>query len=290
VRAAEQDVSVEKTHAGGALPNLIVIGAMKCGTSSMHNYLDAHPDITMSREKELNFFSDADRWALGPEWYRKHFSSSSKVRGESSPSYTNYPRVPGVPERIKSLIPDARMIYLVRDPIDRIVSHYIHSREAGREKRQIDEALRNFEDNKYIVPSLYHSQLERHLRLFPRSQILVISTEELRDQRSETLRNVFDFLDVDREFRSTRHESAYHVSRRKGRLRRAVEGNQLVRRTYHHVPPSVVSWVAARDRTSPPVARPTLSPAVADALRGYLRKDVDRLREELGRDFPSWSV
>jgi hypothetical protein len=274
----------------GALPNVIVIGAMKCGTSSMHEYLHAHPDIAMSREKELNFFSHDDRWKLGPDWYRRHFSASTIIRGESSPSYTNFPRLPNVPERMKSLVPDAKLIYLVRDPIERVVSHYVHSREAGREKRPIDDALHQLEGNKYIEPSRYSAQLARYVRLFPASQILVISMEEMRDDRDETLGRVFRFLGVDGSFRSARHESAYHVSRQRGPLRRAIERNRLARKIRPYVPSSVVSWMAAHDHARPPIERPILSPPLREALRTYLRDDVNRLRAEFGQEFAKWSV
>jgi hypothetical protein len=279
-----------QTERAGALPNVIVIGAMKCGTSSMHKYLDAHPDIAMSRDKELNFFSHNDRWELGPDWYRRHFSASTMIRGESSPSYTNFPRLPNVPDRMKSLIPEAKLIYLVRDPIERVVSHYVHSREAGREKRPIDDALHQLEGNKYIEPSLYHAQLERYLRLFSPSQILVISMEEMRDYRDETLGRVFRFLGVDDCFRSARHESAYHVSRQRGPLRRAVERNRFARKIHPYVPSSVVSLVAAHDSASRASERPKLPRAVRESLRSYLHEDINRLREELGQEFATWSV
>src|SRR5262245_24405751 len=175
-----------------ALPNVIVIGAMKCGTSSMHTYLDAHPDIKMSRRKELNFFSHDHNWELGESWYERHFSSSARIRGESSPSYTKFPQIRDVPERMHELIPDVKIIYLVRDPIERILSHYMHSRETGRESRSIGAALAEFENNKYVDPSRYHLQLQRYLRFFLPTQILVVASEEMRSQRNKTLRSVFE--------------------------------------------------------------------------------------------------
>ena len=107
------------------LPNLIVIGAAKCGTTSLHEYLDLHPEVAMSREKELDFFVEEKHWGRGVEWYAAQFEDAP-VRGESSPSYTAYPRYRGVPERIRRVVPDAKLVYLVRDPVERIVSHFVH--------------------------------------------------------------------------------------------------------------------------------------------------------------------
>ena len=174
-----------------ALPNLIIIGAMKCGTSSMHNYLDAHPEISMSRQKELNFFSFDRHWERGEDWYGRLFSSTAAIRGESSPSYSKFPKVPHVPGRIKTLIPSARLIYLVRDPVARIVSHYMHLRDDGKEKRSLNEMLTEFEGNHYVECSRYHMQLQQYLDHFSQSQILVVSAEEMKENRQETLRRYF---------------------------------------------------------------------------------------------------
>ena len=108
------------------LPNLIVIGAAKCGTTSLHAYLDEHPEIAMSREKELHFFVDRKNWGRGIEWYEAQFDASAPVRGESSPGYSAYPLYEGVAERMARVVPDAKLVYLVRDPVERVVSHYTH--------------------------------------------------------------------------------------------------------------------------------------------------------------------
>ena len=117
----------------GTLPNLIIIGAQKCGTTSLHYYLNLHPQILMSREKELNFFITERNWSKGVDWYRSQFVEKAEIYGESSPNYTDYIRFGGVPERMYSVVPDARLIYILRDPIERIVSHYVHLCDMGLE-------------------------------------------------------------------------------------------------------------------------------------------------------------
>src|SRR5947208_8199938 len=105
------------------LPNLLIIGAQKCGTTSLHAYLDRHSDVHMAAEKELDFFIADRAWRNGPAWYAGRFRDDAAVRGEASPNYTGWPVWDGVARRAAALIPLARLVYLVRDPLGRIGSH-----------------------------------------------------------------------------------------------------------------------------------------------------------------------
>ena len=133
------------------LPNLLVIGAGKCGTTSLHYYLGLHPQISMSYVKELNFFVKEHKWRRGVKWYQSNFSGSARIYGETSPAYTNYPVFSGVPERIYSTLPLAKLIYLVRDPLKRIFSHYIQCYANRKEDRPFQVALQNFKSNPYVT-------------------------------------------------------------------------------------------------------------------------------------------
>src|SRR5262245_43211435 len=104
------------------LPNLIVIGAGKCGTTSLHLYLGLHPEISMTQQKELNFFVAELNWRRGLGWYEEQFREGTPVRGESSVAYSEYPQRQGVPERMAALVPDVNIVYCVRDPFERMVS------------------------------------------------------------------------------------------------------------------------------------------------------------------------
>jgi len=273
-----------------ALPNLIIIGAMKCGTSSMHNYLDAHPAISMSRQKELNFFSFDRHWQRGEDWYGRHFSSTAAIRGESSPSYSKFPKVPHVPGRIKTLAPSVRLLYLVRDPVPRIISHYMHRWSDGKEKSSLNDALSEFEGNHYVDCSRYHMQLQQYLDHFPKSQILVVSTEDMKEKRHETLREVFRFLDVDETFQSPRHDAIYHASNPHGFVRRTAERSRLGRKIRPYVPHSMVHWAATHGPRKRAVEPPALDSRLREALCDYLREDVEQLRSQVGRGFAQWSI
>src|SRR3954470_10329564 len=132
----------------GALPTVIAIGAMKCGTTALHRYLDAHPQISMATVKEVNFFigattapdGDEDtwwqhgQWHRGVAWYAGLFDETAPVRGETSPGYTS-PASTEAAGRMAAVVPDARLVYLVRHPLDRAVSQYRHHVRDGTETR-----------------------------------------------------------------------------------------------------------------------------------------------------------
>ena len=181
------------------LPTFVVIGAMKAGTVSLRHYLDEHPDVFLGRGGkfgEPNFFIAEDDWSRGRGWYESLFDGAGRAAaiGECSPSYTMAPAFGGVPERMAQVVPDARLVYVVRDPIARMQSMYMHQVSAGRERRRAEVALL---DDRYLEPSLYGFQLAAFLDHFDRSQVLVIASEVLRDRPREALSAVFDHLAVD---------------------------------------------------------------------------------------------
>lgn len=292
--ARNSDSGVQPAGRPGGLPNLVIIGAMKCGTSSLHYYLSLHPQISMSREKELDFFTHR-RWHRGLAWYCSRFRSDARVRGESSTSYTDYPFMQSVPERMYAVIPDAKLIYLVRDPIERIVSHYIHNHAAGMESRVLADALADPDSNPYVTRSNYYMQLKQYLPYFSRDRILVIAQEELADRRNETMRNVFRFLEVDESFSSPKFWSCRNVSRsqrRKTRLGVLLERSGpewLLRRI-----PAGRGRTLARSLFYYPFSRKIKRPVPTEALRRQLepalREDVERLREFTGLGFEKWSL
>jgi hypothetical protein len=181
------------------LPNFVVIGAMKAGTVSLRHYLDDHPDVFVGnggRFGEPNFFIAEHNWPRGHGWYESLFDGAGTAAaiGECSPSYTWAHVYRGVPERMARLVPEARLVYLVRDPIARMQSMYMHQVSAGRERRRPEVALL---DDRYLGPSLYGFQLAAFLDHFDRGQVLVIASEVLRDRPHEALSAVFSHLGVD---------------------------------------------------------------------------------------------
>jgi hypothetical protein len=276
------------------LPNLIIIGAEKCGTSALYYYLHQHPEIAMSRRKELRFFNGS-HWDKGLAWYESNFTNASvRVRGEASPQYTQHPRGSGTPRRMHAVVPEAKLVYLVRDPIDRIVSAYMSAYAMGREDRTLADAVIPSPTNRYVCVSSYFMQLEQYLPYFPLDQILVVTREDLLARRRPTLRRVFRFLDVDDAFDTRRFD----------RVRNPSSGKRRVEHQPRWLPGRVtpaatgrVPW-ALRARVkrivyrpfSVPVERPAVDHDLRQALVGELKPDVDRLRQLTGQAFEQWSV
>jgi hypothetical protein len=181
------------------LPTFVVIGAMKAGTVSLRHYLDEHPGVFLGRGGmfgEPNFFIAEHNWSRGRGWYESLFDGADRAAaiGECSPSYSMAHVYRGVPRRMAQVVPEARLVYVVRDPIARMQSMYMHQVSAGRERRRAEVALL---DHRYLGPSLYGFQLAAFLDHFDRSQVLVIASEVLRDRPREALSAVFDHLAVD---------------------------------------------------------------------------------------------
>jgi Sulfotransferase family len=278
-------------RAVGALPNLVVLGAQKCGTSGLHFYLDLHPGISMSTPKELNFFIAERNWPRGTDWYRRHFDPEAEVRGESSPNYTTYPHHLGVPERMHQVVPDAKLIYLVRDPVERIAAHWIHNYAKRREKGDLRETLLH-PNTTYVLRSQYHLQLAQFLNSYPESQVLVLEQDDLRNRRSETLREVFSYLGVDPGFEHPRFHRERHRSSRKRRATWLGVRVQPLRRTRFGsgMPRAFWNVLDAGLPLGKPIPRPDVREALGPEVIEVLHEDADRLRELTGRRFEHWSV
>jgi hypothetical protein len=189
------------------LPTFLIIGTMKGGTTSLHRYLRQHPEVFMPERKELNFFLDEyagppidppeeRNWSRGITWYERQFAGAERERavGEASANYSRYPTYPGVAERIAAVVPRVKIIYLLRNPIDRVFSHYLHDVANGREQCPLHIAVRR--DDRYLAPSRYATQVEHYFRVFPPGQVLLLKTDDLLTRRAETVGRVLEFIGV----------------------------------------------------------------------------------------------
>ena len=282
----------------GDLPNLIIIGGLKCGTTSLHHYLNLHPEVGMSRPKELNFFVEDMNWGLGVDWYRAHFPAGAAVRGETSPHYTNRPRSRGVAERMrKTLGPQARLIYMVRHPLDRLLSHYLHNVGGGYEDRELSRAVADHSSS-YVQRGLYAFQLEPFLEAFGREQVLVVSREELGRERDATVQRVFGFCGVEPGFTSPEFDREWETGSGKGKggfraMDRAVRmpGLRALDRNFDRLPERM-RWMVERvvhDPGSGEAAKPELEPELREELAGVFRPDAARLEEIVGRPL-GWNL
>ena len=179
------------------LPSCVGLGAQKAGTTTLHALLSQHPQVHLPPQKELQFFSL--HYAQGERWYRQQFSAAQRgqICGDITPYYLFHP---WAPQRIAQLIPKARLIVLLRDPVERTLSHYFHARRLGFEPLPLEQALaaeaqrlsgaeqvlqatdgrhKMHQECSYLSRSRYEQQLARVQALFPAEQLLVLSSEAL---------------------------------------------------------------------------------------------------------------
>ncbi len=183
---------------GGRRPDVIVVGAMKAGTTSLFEWLDGHPQCRLSPVKEPHFFSRDERFAQGVENYLELFADvpADLVTGEASASYGD-PRVAAtVATRIRDVAPDVRLIYLVRDPVARMKSHYLHEFQRSRERRDFLEAIAE-PGNPYVAMSQYADTAAKFLDVFARDQLLVARTEDFSSAGAPGWEQVTHHLGID---------------------------------------------------------------------------------------------
>jgi len=243
-------------------PQLFIIGAQRSGTTSLSALLDQHPAIVLSAPKEPDFFSV--NWDKGLDWYRARFARLDATLIDASVSYTMAKHQPGsddlpdtVPRLIKQTVPDARFIYLVRDPGDRCHSAYWHDVRAGRESRSIREAVE--QHAYYTMASYYHRQISAFLRHFPLDRFLIVRFEHFTRDPLAIARSCCRFAglaDDDFEFRWLEPKNQSFLYSNFGQLLRGVLGEdrlKLASRLASNALPSMLHPYAKRlvSRTVP---------------------------------------
>lgn len=204
---------------GSRKPDFIVIGSAKSGTTSLYQYLIQHPQILPAITKEIGFF-DTKRYSNGIDWYLSHFpqltDGKKKLTGEATPSYLHRY---GVPEKLFELLPHAKLIVILRNPVERTISAYHHSKKDNAELRSLIEVIDSeitlvkgvsdpsevmnpshrrkvnyrFEP-RYLVWSLYYYFLKKWINIFPREQFLILNSNDFYAKTPEVMDKVFDFL------------------------------------------------------------------------------------------------
>lgn len=283
-----------------ARPNLFIVGAMKSGTTSLHAYLDAHPDIYMSEEKEPGYFVPEINRTRTEDEYLALFSPGAgcRFRGESSTHYTKLPTYAGVPERIRQFAPEARIIYIMRNPIERTISHYWHAVRdiyLGRERLGIVEAIRKRVE--YSAYSHYAMQLQAFLAVFPRERVHCLTLESLQSDPHSELARLYAWLGLDAAPlpELERHNAAPRSTRKVAGLGvlNAIRYSRWWSRIAGLVPKPLRTF-ATRQAYS--AVEPCLAPEERAAVERVLLQDfhyVERVRELeqlLCRKFPEWDL
>lgn len=288
----------------GRLPDFLVIGTKKGGTSALFRYLSLHPQVSVSREKELNFFFDRGilpddprgfergSWHLGEGWYRRWFQTDRQICGEASPSYSLGIHAKRIAPRIAAVTPRARLIYLVRHPLERLRSEY---RMVLKRPRARHLSFSEFiASPPAIATSCYGSVLATYRQYFDSEQILVLESSSLDNHRPQSLAKVFRFLGVDDQFWCRSYNKRIFVGSRRPFVSPAgkrVRDAATVQALRHRLPPAIfyhvenlllssyrvpeLATILPRPQATELIARLTMEMALLRSLTGQRLSSLD---------------
>lgn len=283
-----------------ALPNFLIIGTAKAGTTALYHYLQQHPDIFMSPVKEANFFAyegeDAPYHWLGPASrpqfpvttlpeYEQLFTGGEDAvaRGEASPLYLESPSVPA---RIHQQLPRVRLVTSLRNPADRAFSGYLMHVRMGRAPGDIATA---FPDSAhYVRVGFYFEKLQRFYEHFPREQMEILIFEEWRRNPSRALQDLYRFLGVDDTFvanASVRHNVGSYP---RFRLLNTLLSRAAIRDRLEPITPGWLKDLARRLRERNLGRTPEFPPEQRARLIRLYRDDILKLQDLIGKDLSSW--
>lgn len=269
-----------------ALPDFIIVGAMKCGTSTLAAQLAAQPGIFMTTPKEPNFFSDDAVYAKGAAWYKALFedAAASDIKGEASTHYTKAPIHPDALPRMKDMLDAPKVIYLIRNPVVRAVSHYIHEWTMGVMPADIEKA---FAAHKELVSyGCYAEQIAPYIDAYGAENVLILTLEEMKSDPQAVLERACMFLGYGGEAVWSEEQSQVNASAeriRKFPLHWLVFGNPVAAALRRTLVPQSIRDKLKKSRQMQD--RPELPDAVKTDLQQRFAEDFARLRALFpGRD------
>jgi len=276
------------------LPNLFIAGAQKSGTTSLHRFLESHPDIFFpSTTQELHFFDIESNYRRGVEWYKGFFTSWAGERyvAQTSPMYMYEP---AVPDRIADLVPGARFAFILRNPIDRAYSHYWHEVRYGWETLSFRTALEREQERlkggfearrhySYLARGMYAKQIKRFMEVFPRENVHIEITEEFSADVDATAARMGRFLNLSAD--AFAREDGRTV-RNKGKVPRWPVLQHWAR-NWHGRHPRLYGWLEKANLRS--VRYPPMDSELRSALRDALFADVRELQKLMQLDLGCWN-
>ena len=262
---------------------------MKCGTSSLHEYLNQHPDIFMSDPKEIHYYVDDVYDTMDKEEYKNFFKSDCKIVGTTPQNYTKAHNkyYKNIPERILKDTPDVKMIYIVRDPIKRYASHVLESYHCD----PVHDIKYSKESGNFWKTSLYYYQVSEFLNYFKKEQIHVISLEDLNEKPLVELNKIFDFLGV----KEIEDESVFNFianSAETKRIPRRIKNNLFYRIGLKVNRPITlkIGEKLAKNFFKKMLSKPTLTEQDMAFLKEKLQVDTNQFRNLTDKSFPQWSI
>ena len=272
------------------LPNFLIIGSQKAGTTSLYNILKQHPQIFMADRKEINFFFKDDEYARGVDKYAQHFADCADqlACGEASPGYICHPEAPA---RIHALLPDVKLILTVRDPIKRAISQYWDNRRHLSESHTFAEAVDLYLSDEYhpdkigyFSRGVYMRYIENYLEYFPRENLLILPFEEMISDSSNFYKHIYTFLGVDEDFSTEDFDEAFNPTE----VWKNPFYQMLIRK------PRYQTRIPAKLRRlfywgkKMPFSAPLIDDESRQRLEEFYRPWNDKLRRFLGVELVSW--
>ena len=268
------------------LPNFLIIGAAKAGTTSLYHYLRQHPDVYMSPLKEPQYYADdiAPAVSTRDEYLRLFDGVTSQTAvGEASPQYLNSP---SAPRRIAADLPDVKLIVSLRNPADRAYSYYLGRIRGGHERGGVADAMRP--GTYYVETSRYHPGLSRYFEQFDRSRIKVMLFDDLAEDAGAVVRDLYAFLGVDHTFAPdvSVHHNVGTVPRSIGLNKTLLTARRVVRAFL----PRRVAATGLVARAQQPLLRPAepLPSSLRRQLLDQFSDDIARTSALIGRDLSHW--
>lgn len=275
-------------------PDFIIIGAMRAGTTALADRLSLHPDVAMSKLKETDYFIEEKNYARGPRWYESLFPAEKPIRGEASPNYTKSDVFHSVPQRICAARPNVKLIYIVRDPVDRFWSHYNHIYLMGGDVPSSDRLLDDREGRHILASSMYHRQLSVYLDIFPEEQILIMDLEDLATNVNGAFSRVLAFIGADPDVPApqlNRANSANSLAQTPGWALKLSQHKALTG-LRSAVPPVLKNAARGVLKTfqQTPRETPPISLKARERVAEALAEDAIKFRALVGRSFSHWSI
>jgi hypothetical protein len=284
------------------LPTFIVVGVAKAGTTSLHRYLEQHPQVYMYPGKGTNYFGyeDARDWKWAEEGeppLLRHFhvrsfdeyeasfagASGEPAIGEVSPQYF---RCPTAAERIRERIPEAKLVASLRNPAERAFSGFLMRRRRGERVESAEDELTP--GSSHVRESFYYTRMKRFFDAFPRDQVKVYVFEEFKRDPAATMADLHGFIGVDAGFVPDTTPQYNPANLPRSRFLNRLFYNPRTIRAAKAVLPSRAYGAAKQVRQLNLSAPPKLSPELRARLLGFYRDDIGRLEELLGRDLSVW--
>lgn len=271
----------------------LIVGAAKSGTTSLFHYLAEHPEISGCSIKEPHFFTDEEKLSKGFDWYRQLWTwdpASHKVALEASTGYTKLPYFPNAAERIAEAPAQFKFIYVMRNPLERIESHYGHGQISQWETSQFQWNDGKVGDDLINVSS-YAKQISEYYRRFPAERIKLVVFEDLVENRAGILRDICAFLEIDPDFEFQTADRSYNQASDRltspflRRLNRSAPARRLKTILPYQMKREIKRALIGKEQE-----KYTLSPEVRERTLDSLRSDLEKLRQDYGVDIRRWGL